>query len=140
MIKPSKKQKNFDETETSNFSVSKENIFFSSLRPFKKVKPLKRKGVKIQISGRLNGAEIARSLWSRKGRVPLQTLNATIDYSYKTALTIYGLIGIKVWVFRDESKPLLQGEIFFSPKNENPFFLPDKFTSQSSEINDIKND
>nr|YP_009106279.1 ribosomal protein S3 [Interfilum terricola]AIT95134.1 ribosomal protein S3 [Interfilum terricola] len=59
-------------------------------------------GIKIQISGRLNGAEIARSEWVREGRVPLQTLRADIDYSYKTAKTIYGLLGIKVWIFRGE--------------------------------------
>lgn len=60
------------------------------------------KGIKIQISGRLNGAEIARTEWTREGRVPLQTLRADIDYSYKTAKTIYGLLGIKIWVFKDE--------------------------------------
>nr|ALO63235.1 ribosomal protein S3 [Chlamydomonas applanata] len=58
------------------------------------------KGVKIQVSGRLNGAEIARSEWVRAGRVPLQTLRANLDYSYKTASTIYGIIGIKVWIFK----------------------------------------
>ena len=57
-------------------------------------------GIKIQISGRLNGAEIARTEWTRKGRVPLQTLQANIDYSYKTAQTIYGLLGIKIWVYK----------------------------------------
>jgi small subunit ribosomal protein S3 len=57
------------------------------------------KGIKIQVSGRLNGAEIARSEWIREGRVPLQTLRANIDYSYKTAKTIYGIIGIKIWIF-----------------------------------------
>ncbi len=60
------------------------------------------KGIKIQISGRLNGAEIARTEWTREGRVPLQTLRANIDYSYKTAKTIYGLLGIKIWVFKGE--------------------------------------
>lgn len=60
------------------------------------------KGIKIQISGRLNGAEIARTEWTRKGRVPLQTLRADIDYSYQTAKTIYGLLGIKIWVFKEE--------------------------------------
>ena len=59
-------------------------------------------GIKIQISGRLNGAEIARSEWVRKGRVPLQTLRADIDYTYTTAKTIYGLLGIKIWVFQAE--------------------------------------
>lgn len=58
------------------------------------------KGIKIQISGRLNGAEIARTEWTREGRVPLQTLRADIDYSYKSAKTIYGLLGIKIWVFK----------------------------------------
>ena len=59
-------------------------------------------GIKIQISGRLNGAEIARSEWVRKGRVPLQTLRANIDYTYTTAKTIYGLLGIKIWVFQED--------------------------------------
>lgn len=58
-------------------------------------------GIKIQVSGRLNGAEIARSEWVREGRVPLQTLRANIDYSYKTAKTIYGLLGIKIWAFKN---------------------------------------
>lgn len=57
-------------------------------------------GIKIQISGRLNGAEIARREWVRKGRLPLQTLQANIDYSYKQAYTIYGVLGVKVWVFQ----------------------------------------
>ena len=60
------------------------------------------KGIKIQVSGRLNGAEIARSEWTREGRVPLQTLRADIDYSYKKAQTIYGVLGIKVWLFKGE--------------------------------------
>lgn len=59
-------------------------------------------GIKVQISGRLNGAEIARTEWLREGRVPLQTLRADIDYSYKTAQTIYGILGIKVWLFKGE--------------------------------------
>ncbi len=59
-------------------------------------------GIKVQIGGRLNGAEIARSEWVREGRVPLHTLRADIDYSYKTAQTIYGVIGVKVWVFKGE--------------------------------------
>jgi len=59
-------------------------------------------GIKIQVSGRLNGAEIARSEWIREGRVPLQTLRADIDYATKEANTIYGVLGIKVWLFRSE--------------------------------------
>jgi small subunit ribosomal protein S3 len=57
-------------------------------------------GIKIQISGRLNGAEIARSEWAREGQIPLQTLRAKIDYCYRTAKTIYGILGVKVWVFK----------------------------------------
>jgi len=60
------------------------------------------KGIKIQIAGRVNGAEIARTEWLREGRVPLQTLRADIDYSYKTAQTIYGILGIKVWLFKGD--------------------------------------
>lgn len=63
------------------------------------------KGIKVQVSGRLNGAEIARSEWIREGRVPLQTLRADIDYSYKIAQTIYGVLGIKVWLFKGEKLP-----------------------------------
>ena len=59
-------------------------------------------GIKIQVSGRLNGAEIARSEWIREGRVPLQTLRADIDYATQEANTIYGVLGIKVWLFRSE--------------------------------------
>lgn len=59
-------------------------------------------GIKIQIAGRLNGAEIARTEWVREGRVPLQTLRADIDYSYKTAQTNYGVLGIKIWIFKTE--------------------------------------
>ncbi|KGF73064.1 30S ribosomal protein S3 [Neosynechococcus sphagnicola sy1] len=62
-------------------------------------------GIKIQVSGRLNGAEIARTEWTREGRVPLHTLRADIDYSYKTAKTIYGILGVKVWVFKGEIIP-----------------------------------
>ena len=65
-------------------------------------------GIKIQVSGRLNGAEIARSEWIREGRVPLQTLRANIDYSYTTAQTIYGILGVKVWLFKGEELPKLQ--------------------------------
>jgi small subunit ribosomal protein S3 len=55
-------------------------------------------GIKLQVSGRLNGAEIARSEWVREGRVPLHTLQAKISYSYETAQTIYGTLGVKVWI------------------------------------------
>ncbi|MDT0497979.1 30S ribosomal protein S3 [Algiphilus sp. W345] len=59
-------------------------------------------GIKIQVSGRLNGAEIARTEWYREGRVPLHTLRAYIDYGFAEAKTTYGIIGVKVWVFQGE--------------------------------------
>ncbi|MGB0954745.1 MAG: 30S ribosomal protein S3 [Panacagrimonas sp.] len=59
-------------------------------------------GIKIQVSGRLNGAEIARTEWYREGRVPLHTLRAHVDYSTAEAKTTYGIIGVKVWVFSGE--------------------------------------
>lgn len=59
-------------------------------------------GIKINVSGRLNGAEIARSEWYREGRVPLHTLRADIDYGFAEAHTTYGVIGIKVWIFKGE--------------------------------------
>ena len=60
------------------------------------------KGFKLQISGRLNGAEMARAEWVREGRVPLQTLRADISYSTHRAYTVYGVLGIKVWIFNKE--------------------------------------
>lgn len=60
------------------------------------------KGIKINIAGRLNGVEIARSEWHREGRVPLHTLRADIDYGVAEAKTTYGIIGIKVWIFKGE--------------------------------------
>ena len=59
-------------------------------------------GVKVRVSGRLNGAEIARSEWYREGRVPLHTFRADIDYGLAEAKTTYGVIGVKVWIFRGE--------------------------------------
>ena len=66
-------------------------------------------GVKVNVAGRLNGAEIARSEWYREGRVPLHTLRADIDYGFAEALTTYGIIGIKTWIFK--------GEVFADQKN-----------------------
>ncbi|WP_343183488.1 30S ribosomal protein S3 [Buchnera aphidicola (Periphyllus koelreuteriae)] len=60
------------------------------------------KGIKVEISGRLGGAEIARTEWQREGRVPLHTLRADIDYSSLEAHTIYGVVGVKVWIFKGE--------------------------------------
>jgi small subunit ribosomal protein S3 len=59
-------------------------------------------GVRVNVAGRLNGAEIARSEWYREGRVPLHTLRADIDYGFAEARTTYGVIGVKVWVFKGE--------------------------------------
>jgi small subunit ribosomal protein S3 len=59
-------------------------------------------GIKVKVSGRLNGAEIARSEWYREGRVPLHTLRADIDYGLAEARTTYGIIGVKVWIFKGE--------------------------------------
>jgi small subunit ribosomal protein S3 len=69
-------------------------------------------GVKIKVGGRLNGAEIARSEWYREGRVPLHTFRADIDYGLAEARTTYGVIGVKVWIFK--------GEVFDTPEAEAP--------------------
>jgi small subunit ribosomal protein S3 len=61
-------------------------------------------GIKIQVAGRLAGAEMARTVWLREGQVPLQTLRADIDFSKAEALTTYGRIGVKVWVYKGEMK------------------------------------
>ncbi len=61
-------------------------------------------GIKIEVAGRLAGAEMARTVWLREGRVPLQTLRADIQFSRAEALTTYGRIGVKVWVYRGEMK------------------------------------
>jgi small subunit ribosomal protein S3 len=76
------------------------------------------KGIKVMCSGRLGGVEIARSEWYLKGRLPLQTLRADIDYALSQAFTTYGQIGIKVWIYRgDVEKP--------------------KMTSQTTEVEEI---
>src|SRR5690606_36368405 len=59
-------------------------------------------GIKVQVSGRVGGAEIARTEWYREGRVPLHTLRADIDYATHEARTTYGIIGVKVWIFKGE--------------------------------------
>ena len=60
------------------------------------------KGIRTEVSGRLGGAEIARTEWYREGRVPLHTIRADVDYGTSEALTTYGIIGVKVWVFKGE--------------------------------------
>jgi small subunit ribosomal protein S3 len=69
-------------------------------------------GIKVKVGGRLNGAEIARSEWYREGRVPLHTLRADIDYGLAEAHTTYGVIGVKVWIFK--------GEVFDKPEAAAP--------------------
>jgi small subunit ribosomal protein S3 len=71
-------------------------------------------GIKIMSAGRLNGIEIARTEWYREGRVPLHTLRADIDYGFSEAKTSYGIIGVKVWVFK--------GEVI--GKNDHPALAP----------------
>jgi small subunit ribosomal protein S3 len=69
-------------------------------------------GVKVRVSGRLNGAEIARTEWYREGRIPLHTFRADIDYGLSEAKTTYGVIGVKVWIFK--------GEVFEKTELEKP--------------------
>ena len=59
-------------------------------------------GIKVMIAGRLNGAEIARTEWSLSGRLPLHTLRSDVDYGFAEALTTFGIIGVKVWIYRGE--------------------------------------
>jgi len=75
-------------------------------------------GIKVNIAGRLNGAEIARSEWYREGRVPLHTLRADIDYGFAEALTTYGIIGVKTWIFK--------GEVFGDSQEEQEASAPAK--------------
>lgn len=63
------------------------------------------KGIKIMIAGRLGGAEIARTEWSKEGRIPLHTFRADIDYGVAEAMTVFGIIGVKVWIFKGEVMP-----------------------------------
>ncbi len=69
-------------------------------------------GIRVNVGGRLNGAEIARSEWYREGRVPLHTLRADIDYGFAEANTTYGVLGVKVWIFK--------GEIYADALNQKP--------------------
>ena len=90
------------------------------------------KGIKIEVSGRLGGAEIARTEWYREGRVPLHTLRADIDYNTSEAYTVYGVIGLKVWIFK--------GEILGSTNiNNEPSKQNIKLKKQQSNIKKPKN-
>ncbi len=75
-------------------------------------------GIKIMSAGRLNGAEIARTEWYREGRVPLHTLRADIDYGFSEASTTYGIIGIKVWVYKGEMLGRNERPVAAEPENE----------------------
>jgi small subunit ribosomal protein S3 len=75
-------------------------------------------GVKIMSAGRLNGAEIARSEWYREGRVPLHTLRADIDYGFAEALTTYGIIGVKVWVYKGDTLSRADAPVLAAPEQE----------------------
>ena len=78
-------------------------------------------GIKVNVGGRLNGAEIARSEWYREGRVPLHTLRADIDYGFSEALTTYGIIGVKVWIYKGEIFDFSQvGQEKVEERNERP--------------------
>jgi small subunit ribosomal protein S3 len=68
-------------------------------------------GIKVEVQGRLSGAEMARSVWLREGRVPLQTLRADIDFARAEALTTYGRIGVKVWVYKGEILPNVEEKV-----------------------------
>jgi small subunit ribosomal protein S3 len=68
------------------------------------------KGIKVRVSGRLNGNEIARSEWYLQGRLPLHTLRADIEYGFSEARTTYGVIGVKVWVYKGEILPAKKRE------------------------------
>ena len=104
----------------SNISVIKELVKIPNL--------------KIQVGGRLNGAEIARTEWTREGRVPLHTLRAEIDYATREANTTYGVLGIKVWVFKGEVLPKEEQTI---PVGTNPkrkaSRRPQQFEDRSNE-------
>ncbi|MBD2652292.1 MULTISPECIES: 30S ribosomal protein S3 [Synechocystis] len=91
------------------------------------------KGIKIQVSGRLNGAEIARTEWVREGRVPLHTLRADIDYAYRTALTTYGILGIKVWIFKGEIIPGQEAAVVAPPSQPRRKSRRQQFDDRSND-------
>jgi len=78
------------------------------------------KGIKVQVSGRLNGAEMARTEWYLEGRVPLHTLRAKIDYGFAEALTTYGIIGVKVWIFKGEVLQRRNNQVEESSQEQRP--------------------
>ncbi|WBA82261.1 30S ribosomal protein S3 [Endozoicomonas sp. GU-1] len=89
------------------------------------------KGIKVQLSGRLGGAEIARTEWYREGRVPLHTLRADIDYAHYEALTTYGILGVKVWIFKGEVIGGMVPTVEPSKDKEQPARRPKKRQAKS---------
>jgi small subunit ribosomal protein S3 len=78
------------------------------------------KGIRINVAGRLGGAEMARREWERRGRVPLHTLRADIDFGTSTAMTTYGTIGVKVWIYRGDVLPGQLRQADAVPSGERP--------------------
>ncbi len=95
------------------------------------------KGIKIEVNGRLSGIEIARTEWYKEGRVPLHTFRADIDYSSSQAFTTYGVIGVKVWIFKGEILDKLHLLNLFNPKNN--IFTFKKFSRNKRRFTKIKN-
>jgi small subunit ribosomal protein S3 len=79
-------------------------------------------GIKVRVSGRLNGAEIARTEWSREGRIPLHTFRAEIDYGLAESHTTYGIIGVKVWIFKGEV--FKQDQLVVATEGQEPAVAP----------------
>lgn len=84
------------------------------------------KGIKVQVKGRIGGADLARAEWFLVGRMPLQTLRADIDYGYATAYTKYGILGIKVWIYK--------GDILKGGKEEIMKKIEEDLVSQAKEV------
>lgn len=92
--------------ETITQQLEKRTMFRRAMkRAMQSAMRLGAQGIKIMSSGRLNGAEIARTEWYREGRVPLHTLRADIDYGFSEAKTTYGIVGVKVWVYKGDYTP-----------------------------------
>lgn len=83
-------------------------------------------GIKVMVSGRLGGAEIARSEWAKEGRIPLQTLRADVDYGFTEADTIMGKIGVKVWIFKGNLMPGEKADMNIKSKNEKGGNVPER--------------
>ena len=108
-------------TPETNAQLVAENVAFQLERRVAFRRAMKRsvsnamkygvEGIKISCAGRLAGAEMARTEWYREGRVPLHTLRADIDYGFTEALTTYGIIGIKVWIFHGEKIQKAEGSV-----------------------------